>query len=85
MISAALFSFENNIELSQVGGYIGEIRQQSSLPVGEQRVSPGFYTFQMSENYLLEYDGEVIEAVTAYQAQQQKKQQKAKENNNEER
>lgn len=76
---------KNNIELSQVGGYIGEIRQQSSLPVGEQRVSPGFYTFQMSENYLLEYDGEVIEAVTAYQAQQQKKQQKAKENNNEER
>lgn len=72
---------KNNIELSQVGGYIGEIHQQSSLPVGKENRSPGFYTYQMSQEYALVYDGEIIEAVTAYQEEQQK----AKEKNDEER
>lgn len=63
---------KNNIELSQVGGYIGEISLQSTLNVGEEKSEPGFYTYQVSPKYALVYDGEKIEAVQAYQKENEK-------------
>lgn len=62
---------QNNIELSNAGGYIGEIvnakAQHNNLKVGEQRNNPhGFYTYQISSNYALVYDALPLTAVMSY-------------------
>lgn len=66
----------NNIELSQADGYIGEIYSQSTLHAGEEKFTPGFYTYQIpstsSKKYALVYEGAKIEAVRAYKQEIEK-------------
>lgn len=67
---------DNNIEFSNANGYIGQIRNTSQskqqLKVGEELDSDGYYRYQISPSYSLEYDGERIEAIKTYQKQQER-------------
>lgn len=61
----------NNIELSNAGGYIGEIEdtrhQPRKLEIGEQFDNPhGFYTYQISRDFALVYDYMPLTAVILY-------------------
>lgn len=66
---------KENLELSKVNGYIGDITSskvsQSSLEIGEESFTPSHYKYQATKNYALEYAGERIEAVKEYHKQQQ--------------
>ena len=68
---------ENNIDFSNADGYIGEISDTTGaseqLRVGEQKDIPGFYRYQISSTYALEYNGERIEAIRAYKQQENQK------------
>ena len=67
---------DNNIEFSNANGYIGQIRNTSQskqqLKVGEELDSDGYYRYQISPKYSLEYDGARIDAMQTYQQQQER-------------
>lgn len=67
---------DNNIEFSNANGYIGKINNTTQSPkqlnVGEQIDDASYYRYQISAEYSLEYDGERIEAIRAYNRQQEK-------------
>lgn len=63
---------ENNLYLSNAGGYIGTIsRQKNELANGEQNIIAGIYTYRINDKYCLEYDSEDLSAVMLYQKEQQ--------------
>ena len=64
---------EKNLTRSNASNYIGEIFEESSLEPGEEKFDLGLYTYQMSPNYSLVYNGERIEAIKAYTQQLAKK------------
>lgn len=80
---------KNNIENSYSDGYIGEISNTSKSPkqlqVGEESETDGFYRYQVTSNYALEYDGEKIEAIRAYKQQEANKSEMKDASNNDER
>lgn len=66
---------DNNIDLSHVNGYIGELDMivNSNLKDGEEKFDPGFYTYKIPcSQYSLTFDGEKIEAVRAYKEEVEK-------------
>lgn len=66
---------DNNINLSRVNGYIGElcIIDNSPLKDGEEKIDSAFYTYKIpASKYSLIYDGEKIEAVKAYKEEIEK-------------
>ena len=63
----------NNIEFSQANGYIGEISEQSSLEPNTERLDSDLYTYQITPEYALIFDGEKIEAIKAYKEQEKNK------------
>ncbi len=67
----------NNLEHSYADDYIGEINSTkvTSIPLkpGEETTLPGYYKYQITQNYALIYDGERIEAIRAYKQQEAKK------------
>lgn len=64
---------ENNISLSNAGGYIGMIsRQNNKLARREQETVAGVYTFRINDKYCIEYDSEDLSAVMLYQSELQK-------------
>lgn len=67
---------DNNLEFSNANGYIGKInatsQSETQLNIGEQIDDEGYYRYQISSEYALEYDGEKIEAIRAYSKQQEK-------------
>jgi len=68
---------EKNINCSNANDYIGEISEEASLKPGEEKLEPGFYTYQMSPKYALVYNGERIEAIRAYKQQEAMKKAKS--------
>lgn len=68
---------KNNIENSYCDQYIGETSRtthsEKQLKPGEELEQPGFYRYQITSNYALEYNGERIEAIRAYKQQEANK------------
>lgn len=61
----------NNLELSQAGGYVGEIKETQRSPFqlkpGAQRVTEEkFYRYQISEKHALVFDPQDLSAVVSY-------------------
>lgn len=69
---------QNNIELSNSGGYIGTIcdtrNDSKPLQVGEEREDGkyGDYEYQVSENYKIVYDSQDLSAVMDYETEKNK-------------
>ena len=65
---------QNNLENSFANGYIGEVTtpkdSETPLKVGEEITIPGFYKYQATENYAIEFDGTIIEAIQKYNQQE---------------
>lgn len=65
---------QNNLENSFANGYIGEVTtpkdSQTPLKVGEEITIPGYYRYQVTKNYAIEFDGTRIEAIQKYQQQE---------------
>lgn len=68
---------KNNIENSYADGYIGEIstteNSKEQLKTGKERMTSGFYRYQVTSKYALEYNGERIEAIRTYKQQEANK------------
>lgn len=65
---------ENNMSLSNAGGYIGMIsRSNNKLARGEQETVAGIYTYRINDKYCIEYDSEDLSAVMLYQKELQER------------
>lgn len=70
----------NNIELSNAGGYIGEIVPSTRMEPGEEREDEsGFYTYQISRTHALSVDSMAVTAAKIWEARQKGKQQEQQE------
>lgn len=66
----------SNIELSNAGGYIGEIVYSTGMEPGNERKDEnGFYTYQISDSYALSVDSMAVTAAKIWDARQKDKQQ----------
>lgn len=66
---------DNNVELSNANGYVGELQNISEskrLQLGEELDDSGHYMCRISDNYSLDYLGDRIEALRKYERQQEK-------------
>jgi len=66
---------KNNITKSNAEGYIGNITTSENphLEIGTENEGYGFYRYQIDKKHLLEYNGQVIEAIKAYKEKQLQK------------
>ena len=59
-----------NIERSNSDNYIGEILTESILKPREEKLGDSIYTYQITSEHALVFDGEKLEAVRAYKQQE---------------
>lgn len=61
---------KKNLERSNADNYIGEILTESILKPREERLGDSVYTYQITSEHALVFDGEKLEAVRAYKQQE---------------
>lgn len=65
---------ENNVSLSETGGYVGTISHANNeLKPGEESFQGMSYTYRINDKYSIEYDADDVTAVMLYQKEKEKK------------
>lgn len=81
---------QNNIQLSNAGGYIGRISKvpnnSKGFEVGSEKMNAGTYLYRINEKYMLDYDNTDLSAVMLYEeemAREKREEKLAQENQKE--
>ena len=65
---------ENNVSLSETGGYVGTISHANNeLKPGEESFQGMSYTYRINDKYSIEYDADDVTAVMLYQKEKERK------------